>query len=409
MMFFWVQMGEYLNFAWEALKANKVRSFLTTLGILIGVATIILIFTLIQSINTYVEGEFSDIGATSVYVSKFPWVITDNYFELRNRPPVTIKEYDALAELSTYAKWVSPNIQSMRTVEYKNNSLERVLTVGCNDQYPETNNVATEYGRWFTTVESNNARYICIIGYTVREELFDKEDPLGKRIKINGYPYKVIGVMEKKGSFFGFNMDNQVILPYTAFRGYSLHRRGLTVAMKVDDATYLDDMKEEARGILRKVRKLSPKEEDNFAINQQDMLTNFYNQITGTSYLVILIVAAISLLVGGIGIMNIMLVSVTERTKEIGIRKAVGATRSQIMLQFIWEAIAISMLGGVLGMILGVVLSQIPLNLMNLDASVSFTTVFIGFGFTTLVGVISGSYPAMKASKLDPIEALRYE
>jgi putative ABC transport system permease protein len=409
MMFFWVQMGEYLNFAWEALKANKVRSFLTTLGILIGVATIILIFTLIQSINSYVEGEFSDIGATSVYVSKFPWVITDNYFELRNRPPVTIKEYDALAEHSIYAKWVSPNIQSMRTVEYKNNSLERVLTVGCNDQYPETNNVATEYGRWFTTVESDNARYVCIIGYTVREELFDKEDPLGKRIKINGYPYKVIGVMEKKGNFFGFNMDNQAIIPYTAFRGYSLHRRGLTVAMKVDDAAYLDDMKEEARGILRKVRKLSPKEDDNFAINQQDMLTNLYNQITGTSYLVILIVAAISLLVGGIGIMNIMLVSVTERTREIGIRKAVGATRSQIMLQFIWEAIAISMLGGILGMILGVVLSQIPLNLMNLDASVSFTTVFIGFGFTTFVGVVSGSYPAMKASKLDPIEALRYE
>ncbi|MFQ5583480.1 MAG: ABC transporter permease, partial [Calditrichia bacterium] len=404
-MYFWIQMGEYLKFAWEALKANKVRSFLTTLGILIGVTTIILIFTLIQSINAYVEGEFSNIGATSVYVSKFPWVITDNFFELRNRPPVTIKEYDALYEQVTYARWISPNIQAMRAIKYKNKSLERVLTVGCNEEYTETNNVATEYGRWFTPTEVKHGRYVCIIGNTVREELFEKEDPLGKRIKINGLPYKVIGVMEKKGNFFGFNMDNQVIIPYTTFRGYALHRRGLTIALKVDDPAKLDDLKEEIRGILRKVRRLSPKEEDNFAINQQNMLTDFYKQVTRTSYMVILIVAAISLIVGGIGIMNIMLVSVTERTREIGIRKAVGATRGQIMLQFIWEAITISMLGGILGMICGVLLSQIPLNLMKLNAQVTPATVLIGFGFTTFVGIVSGSYPAYKAAKLDPIEA----
>jgi putative ABC transport system permease protein len=406
---FWIQLGQYLQFAWESLKANKVRSFLTTLGILIGVTTIILIFTLIQSINKYVEGEFSNIGATSVYVSKFPWVITDNYFELRNRPEVTIREYEALYEQATYPRWMSPSIQARRTLQYRSKSMEQVFAVGCNEDYAETNNIAAEYGRWFTSTEVNNGRFVCVIGYTVREELFDKEDPLGKRVKINGYPYKVIGVAEKKGNFFGMNMDNQVLMPYTAFRGYAFHRRGITIVMKVDNAVYLEDMKEEARGILRKVRKLPPGAEDNFAINQQDVLTNFYNQVTGTSYLVILIVAAISLLVGGIGIMNIMLVSVTERTREIGIRKAVGATRSQIMLQFIWEAVAISMIGGILGMILGVIVSQIPLNMMKLDASVTVTTVLIGFGFTTFVGVVSGSYPAFKAARLDPIEALRYE
>jgi putative ABC transport system permease protein len=408
-MFFWIQMGEYIQFAWIALKANKIRSFLTTLGVIIGVATIILIFTLIQSINQYVEGEFANIGSTSVYVSKFPWVITNNYFELRNRPPVTIREYEALQNYSTYARWISPNIQAMRTVEYRSKSLDGVLTIGCNEEFTETNNVATEFGRWFTPLEVSHARYVCTIGETVKSELFDKEDPLGKRIKIGGYPYKVIGVMEKKGNFFGFNMDNQVLLPYTAFQGYAIHRRGITVAMKVDDPNNLEDMKEETRGIMRRVRKLSPKEEDNFAINQQDMLTNFYKQISTTSYIVIFIVAAISLVVGGIGIMNIMLVSVTERIKEIGVRKAVGATKGQIMLHFLFESVVISALGGILGMIIGVLVSGIPLNLMKLDASVSAATVMIGLGFSTFVGVLSGMYPAYKAANLNPIDALRYE
>jgi putative ABC transport system permease protein len=408
-MFFWIQMGEYLQFAWTALKANKIRSILTTLGIIIGVATIILIFTIIQSINTYVEGEFANIGSTSVYVSKFPWVITNNYFELRNRPEVKIKDYEELKKHSTYARWISPSIQSRRTVEYRNKSLEDVFVTGCNEEFTETNNVATEYGRWFTPLEVSNARYVCIIGITVRDELFDKEDPLGKRVKINGFPYKVIGVLERKGNFFGLNMDNQVIVPYTAFRGYSIHRRGITVAMKVEDPKYLDDMKEEARGIMRRVRKLSPKEEDNFAINQQDMLTNLYKQVTTTSYVVIFIVGAISLLVGGIGIMNIMLVSVTERIKEIGIRKAVGATKTQVMLHFLFESIVISALGGIIGTIFGVLSSNVPLNLMKLNASVSIFTVFIGLGFSTFVGIVSGMYPAYKAANLNPIDALRHE
>ena len=171
----------------------------------------------------------------------------------------------------------------------------------------------------------------------------------------------------------------------------------------------LDDMKEEARGIMRRVRKLSPKEEDNFAINQQDMLTNLYKQVTTTSYVVIFIVGAISLVVGGIGIMNIMLVSVTERIKEIGIRKAVGATKTQIMLHFLFESIVISALGGIIGTIIGVLSSNIPLNLMKLNASVSVFTVFIGLGFSTFVGIVSGMYPAYKAANLNPIDALRHE
>lgn len=404
-----VQLHEYLQFAWDSLRANKIRSFLTTLGILIGVLTIIIIFTVIQSINNYVEGEFADIGSTTVYVSKFPWVIKGNYFELRNRPAIHLKEYEFLRDHARYARWISPSIESMRTVSYRDKSLMGVYTVGCNEQYNQTNNVSVDLGRWFTAIDVQRARPVAVIGAEIMDKLFDKTDPLGRRIKINGFPYKIIGVLKREGSFFGFSIDRQVLIPYTAFRGYAMHRRGITIAMKVEDASELEDMKAETRGLLRQVRKIPPGEKDNFSINQQDMLTDFYKQITGTSYLVIFIIGAISLVVGGIGIMNIMLVSVTERTKEIGIRKAIGATRNQILLQFLTESLAISSIGGIIGMILGVAAAEIPLRLMHLNTSVSVFTVLIGFGFSAFVGVVSGLYPAYKAAKMSPIDALSYE
>jgi len=403
------QIGEYFRFAWESIKANKIRSFLTTLGILIGVTTIILIFTLIQSINAYVTSELSNIASTTVYVSKFPWVITGNYWELRNRPPVTLKDYKEIRDKSTYARWIAPIFESMRTIQYGSNSLEQVFTIGTNEEYVETDNLDIDIGRWFTPLDVRNGRSVSVIGQTIWEELFHGANPIGKRIKINGFPYKVIGVLEKRGNFFGFNMDNQVIIPYTVFRGFSIHRRGISIAVKAADPAQIENMKDEIRGILRKSRKIPPREKDNFAINEQNMLVDFYRKITSTSYLVIFVVGAISLIVGGIGIMNIMLVSVTERTREIGIRKAVGASRRHILMQFLFEAVSISSIGGILGVGLGVAISQIPLNLLNLNAAVSVWTIVIGFGFSTFVGVVSGIYPAHKAANLNPIEALRYE
>lgn len=400
---------EYLRFSYDTLTANKIRFLLTTLGILLGVTAIIVIFTAIQSINAYVEGEFSSIGSGSLYLSKFPWVITNNYWELRNRPEVTLEEYKILKDRITNARWISPELEAMRTIEYHNKSLEDVYTIGSNNQYAFTDNAETELGRFFTEMEVYRANPVCVIGQNVQNELFDKEDPIGKRIKINGFPHRVIGVLEKKGSFFGFNMDNQVIIPYTTFRGISFHRRGITIAFRAEDPKVLDDLREEIRGEMRRLRKLAPAESDNFAINQQDMLTDFYNKITGTSYLVVFIIAAISLLVGGIGIMNIMLVSVTERTKEIGIRKAIGATRKNILFQFLSESVTISSLGGIIGIILGVLIAHGLLQYIKLDASVSLTTIFIGYGFSAIVGVISGMYPAYRAARLNPIDALRYE
>ena len=402
-------MLEYLRQAWDAFRAHKVRSFLTTLGIFIGVTTIIIIFTIIKSINSYIIGEFTQLGSTTIYVDKLPWVITENYFEYRNRPPITLKEYKALRKKLTDIRWISPIAGFQRKVSFNKEVLEEVPILGCNEHYPEIGNISAEIGRWFTAQEVRSARPVAVLGSQVVEELFGKKDPLGKRIKINGYPYRVIGILEKKGKFFGFDMDKQVIIPYTAMQGYAYRWRGISIGIKVPTDFDLDAVKDEVTGIMRLVRRIGPKDRDNFSINQQDMLTDFYNRITGTAYIVIFIIGAISLVVGGIGIMNIMLVSVTERTREIGIRKAVGATRRRILLQFLTESVTISSLGGILGVVSGVLLAQIPLGVMHLQASVSIWTVVIGFGFSVFVGVVSGLYPAHRAAGLNPVEALRYE
>ena len=403
------QFLEYLRFSYESLSANKIRFLLTTLGILLGVTAIIVIFTAIQSINAYVEGEFSSIGSASLYLDKFPWVITNNYWEFRNRPEITVEDYKNMKDRVPTARWVSPQIEAMRTVTYRGKSLEDVYTIGTNDQYAFTDDAITDIGRFFTEMEVYRANPVCVIGQNVMDELFEKENPIGKRIKINGYPHRVVGVLEKKGSFFGFNIDNQVIIPYTTFQGISFHRRGISIAFRADNPRDIDNMREEIRGEMRRLRKIPPAEPDNFSINQQDMLTEFYNKITGTSYLVVFIIAAISLVVGGIGIMNIMLVSVTERTKEIGIRKAIGATRRNILFQFLSESVTISSIGGIIGIILGVLIAQFLLSYIKLDASVSLTTIFIGYFFSAIVGIISGMYPAYRAARLNPIDALRYE
>jgi putative ABC transport system permease protein len=241
------------------------------------------------------------------------------------------------------------------------------------------------------------------------KKLFKESNPIQRRIKINSDKYTVVGVLEKQGSMFGMSRDEFVIVPISTFRKVYGGRRGLRLSVMTNNSDKMEDMKDELRGILRKVRKVKPGEPDDFAINQQDMLTDLYGQLTGGLFAIVFIIGGISLLVGGIGIMNIMLVSVTERTKEIGIRKAIGAKRRNILIQFLIEALLISSLGGLIGLILGYIAGSLVLAQMDLTTGVGITSIAIGFGFSTLVGVLAGSYPASKASKLNPIDALRFE
>ncbi len=403
------RFSEYILMAWQALVSHKLRSFLTTLGILIGVTTIITIWTTIEGLNQYVFGQLSNIGASTVYVQKYPWVIKGDFWKYRNRKNITYKEYQALVQYCTIADHISPEVFAPKKVSYKDRKFDNIFVIGTNEEYSFTANVAPEIGRFLTELDVRNKRYVCVLGREVTDQLFEKENPLGKRIRIGDKKYTVIGVLEKKGNFFGQSMDNFIIVPFGTFRRVYGGHRGMRVALLTNKTERLEEMKDQIRGILRRVRKISPAEEDDFAINQQDMLTSLYKSLTSTLFAIVFVIGGISLLVGGIGIMNIMLVSVAERTREIGIRKAIGANRKNILSQFLLEAIVISSIGGVLGIILGYFGGSAILSQMDLTSGVSITSILIGFGFSTTVGVLAGFYPAYKAAGLSPIESLRYE
>ena len=403
------RINEYFIMAWTALKTHKLRSLLTTLGILIGVTTIITIWTTIEGLNQYVYGQLSNIGASTLYIEKWPWSGGREWWKYRNRKNITYKEYEAVEKFSTLADYISPQVVSVKTVSYKNNKYENVVINGTNEDYSETSNVYPDVGRFLTELDINNNVPVCVLGSETAENLFKDENPIGRRIKIGSDKYRVVGILEKKGSFFGLSMDNQVIVPIGTFRRVYGGHRGLTIAVKTAHPELLEEMKDELRGILRRDRKIKPGKEDDFSLNQMDMLSDMYAQLTTTLFAIVFVIGGISLLVGGIGIMNIMLVSVTERTREIGIRKAIGAKRKNILSQFLIEAIVISSAGGFIGIVFGYLGGMAVLAQMDLTTGVSITSIAIGFGFSGTVGVLAGFYPAFKASKLNPIESLRYE
>ncbi len=408
-MYTLARFNEYFLMSWTALKSHKLRSFLTTLGILIGVTTIITIWTTIEGLNDYVNGELSNIGSSTVYIEKWPWVIQGDFWRYRNRKNITYDEYEGVKKYSTLADYVSPEVFSAKTVSYRTERYEGVFVIGSTNDYMVTSNVYPEVGRFLTELDVRNNIPVCVLGRELADKLFKDENPIGRRITIDSDKYKVVGILEKKGSFFGQSMDSYVIVPIGTFRRVFGGHRGLRITVMTDNPERLDDLKEELRGVMRRVRKIPPADEDNFSINQMDMLTNLYKQLTSTLFGIVFVVALISLLVGGIGIMNIMLVSVTERTREIGIRKAVGAKRKNILGQFLFEAISISCIGGIIGLVFGFIGGSLVLSQMNLTSGVSLSAILIGFGFSVIVGVASGFYPAYKASKLNPIDSLRYE
>ena len=402
-------IAEYFRMAWMALWAHKLRSVLTTVGILIGVTTIIGIFTAIKGINEYVIGEISVLGSNTVYIQKFEWGAGREWWRYRNRKNITFKEYKALRDNAVYADYISPQVFSNRTIKYKNEAYERVDIVGTNEDYKDTQNVLPASGRFFTSLDIHRNNKVCIIGHEIKEKLFKSEDPIGQRIKVGIGKYRVIGILEEQGQMFGHNQDNVVLLPIGAFQRVKQGDRPIFLAVSVADANNLEEMKQEVRGILRKVRKVRADEEDDFALNQQEQLTQIYEQLTTTLFVIVFVIGGISLLVGGIGIMNIMLVSVTERTREIGIRKAIGAKRRNILSQFIIESVAISSVGGILGVICGFMVGLILLSQMTLSTGIGMDSIVIGFGFSTTVGILAGFYPAWKAARMNPIDSLHYE
>lgn len=406
-----IYMWEGIKIAFEALRSYKLRSILTTLGIIIGVTTVITIVALIQGLNKAFSDQISSIGTDTLYIQKFPWIMKgDEWFRYRNRKNVTIQEAEAVRESATLAKAVAPTLGTMRTIKYKENTINRVYILGTTADYLVTSNSYPEIGRFLSENDVQHNRAVCVIGSDVAEKLFPRTDPIGKRVNIAGRNFRVIGVLEKKGSMFGWNMDTFAVIPIGAFQSaFGSFRRSVEIEVKVKSPAVIEDAEIELTGIMRRERNIPPGKENDFAINQQSLLMETYKSLTSTLWAVAIGVGAISLLVGGIGIMNILLVSVTERTREIGIRKAIGARNTDILVQFLIESLMICALGVVMGVLLAIGIAKTVSATTPIPASITLWVVFLGLGFVVCIGLFFGIYPASKAARLNPIDALRYE
>ena len=400
---------EGLKIALDALKQHRLRAVLATLGIVIGITMVVGIASIIDGLNTAFYSSISALGSDTLYIQKVPW-FTEDYWTYRNRKDLTLKEADAVKEYATLASAVSPMVGTSKDVKFDSQKLNDVIIVGTNNEFRETGNALPELGRFLSEADVRRNRHVCVLGYEASEKLFEHVNPLGRTVKLGGHPFQVIGVLEEKGKFLGIDMDTRVYVPIGTFNKlYGIRKRYMTIGVKVVDQERLEDAKDELRGILRRVRKVPPDKEDDFAINQQDVFSRLYTSLTGGLWAAAIGIAAISLLVGGIGIMNILLVSVTERTREIGIRKAIGARRRDILWQFLIESLAITAVGGAIGFFIGLGLGKLVAAITFLPSSLAVWMVYIGLGFVTAVGLLFGIYPASKAARLNPIDALSYE
>ncbi len=393
-----------------AVLANKMRSVLTTIGIVIGIVTVTLMSTAIEGINRAFKESISVLGSDVLYISRFSW-FTDSYEEwikIANRREISWQQYEALLKQATLVKAVAPVTDVGRPIRYKTRRSDRVAIIGSTEQLVVTAGLTLFEGRFMTAAESDGGRPLVVLGYQVATNLFVGESPLGKRIKLGDESAEVIGVLQAQGTFLGdFSWDNRVIVPirylaraFRIFPDYEIHVKAASVE-KLEETT------EELRGIMRRVRHLGPGQPDDFAINQQEQFLSTFNRVSNMIAAGGLFITGLSLFVGGIGIMNIMFVSVAERTREIGIRKAIGAKRRAILLQFLTEAAGICLFGGLLGLAIAVPCTFLLKKVM--PAVLSLNIVLLALFVSAATGVISGFLPAWRAARMNPVDALRNE
>ncbi len=392
-----------------------MRSFLTLLGIAVGVFSIIGVMTAMAVLVNSIENGMSQLGAHTFQVQKYPAFGHGGPRErsrYRNRKDISYEDGLAVKANATLASAVGLETWSGGKVVKTISGLKTNPNIGVAGEDVDgftTNNWDIDQGRLFSNEEVNQAKHVTVVGMSVVEKLFPHSNPLGQLIRVEGNQYEIIGIIERKGQMLGGNQDNYIAIPITTFFNDYGKERSIHIMVQSSTAENFDDCVEQVKGVLRTVRKVEPGDEDDFEIFSNDSLIAQFNDMSKYVRLGIMLISAIALLAAGVGIMNIMLVSVTERTREIGIRKAIGARKRNILSQFILEALVLSELGGFIGIILGVILGNIIAIQLEVPAVIPWDWVMIGFGACSLVGLTFGVYPAWKASNLDPIESLRYE
>ena len=411
---------EVLRMSFAALRANKMRSGLTILGVIIGVTTVIGMVSLIQGLNTSMARQIQSFGTNTIYIRKWKPQIFFGEFpdSLRLRPGFTTEDKQAILARAPAVRAVSALtlLDDLQPVKAGKKTTRPTFIIGTDDSYQETNSFEVSQGRFFTNEEVRRRSLVCVIGADTYKTLFDKRDPIGQMIHVGRVAFMVVGVLEPKGRFLNFNLDETVMVPYTTLT--KEYPSGLTTFLKRGEVILnasavsperVDEAIDQITDVLRQRRGLRANKDNNFAVLTDDAILDLYHSVTNAFYLAMILIASIALLVGGIGVMNVMLISVTERTKEIGLRKAIGARRGAILWQFLFEAMTLAGTGGAIGIMLGLAIAKLIDLLTPLPSAAPLWSVIVAFVFSLGVGLFFGMYPAVRAAAMDPVDALRYE
>jgi putative ABC transport system permease protein len=405
---------ESVLFAWHSLVGNKLRTFLSLLGITIGIFAIITVFTVVDSLEKNIRGSIESLGNNVVMVQKWPWAFGPDYpwWKYMLRPTAQVGDLEAILKKSKCADAAMFEVDVRKTIQRFSSSIERAHVCGVSADYNRVSNFEIDNGRFFTQMESENGKNVAVIGVTIRDGLFSPgENPLGKEVKLLGRKFMVIGVVKKQGeSMLGDSKDDQVLIPLNFIRNIidvRLENNQPSIAVKSKPGISNEQLKDELTGILRAERRLQPETEDNFALNETSVLSKGFDGLFDVIGTVGWIIGGFSILVGGFGIANIMFVSVKERTNLIGIQKSLGAKNYFVLLQFLSEAVFLSLTGGALGLFFIWLITLFAGDAFGMEITLTMANVVLGLTISFLIGIISGFVPAYGASQLDPVEAIR--
>lgn len=405
-------LKESLDFAYQAIVVNKLRTLLSLLGITVGIYAIITVYSLVDSLESGIKESVSVLGNDVIYVQKMPWAGGENFpwWKYMNRPEPTYTDYKMLKSRMPENDQIAYVTGTQENLKYMNNSVSSVGLVAATHEYEDIWNLDIDRGRYFTETESRSGTPICIIGDEIVNGLFQGESPLDKEIKFLGRKVRVVGVFKRQGkSMTGQNFDEMVLVPANFLRkliNLDVLRGGSLMA-KVPHGETVDQFKDELQGQMRGIRKLSPRQEDNFSLNEMSLITGALDGLFSVLGIVGTVIGSFSILVGGFGIANIMFVSVKERTTQIGIQKSLGAKRSFILLQFLFEAIILCSIGGALGLLFVYLTVTTVSYAFEFDAFLSLSNIISGISISVVIGLVSGFMPALMASRMSPVDAIR--